>query len=87
MNDDLRRLLGPGRPELTCEECFTELDWYVDYRRAGAGAPFEVCPACRTPGECGAARDCLGMCAHLAGCPACGEEYESLQALASGESS
>ena len=61
----LRRLLGPGRPEVTCEVCFDELDRYVDLELAGADAEAAV----------------PGMAAHLRGCPACSEEYESLRAL------
>jgi hypothetical protein len=26
----LARALGPGEPELSCEECFTQLDRYVE---------------------------------------------------------
>lgn len=62
----LRRLLGPGRPEVTCEVCFDELDRYVDLELAGADAEAAV----------------PGMAAHLQGCPACAEEYQSLRALA-----
>ena len=58
----LRRLLGPGRPEVTCEVCFDELDRYVDLELAGADAEAAV----------------PGMAAHLRGCPACAEEYHSL---------
>jgi anti-sigma factor RsiW len=61
----LRRLLGPGRPEVTCEVCFAELDRYVDLELAEADAEAAV----------------PGMAAHLHGCPACSEEYESLKAL------
>ena len=61
----LRRLLGPGRPEVTCEVCFDELDRYVELELAGADAEAAV----------------PGMAAHLRGCPACAEEYESLTAL------
>ena len=61
----LRRLLGPGRPEVTCEVCFDELDRYVELERAGADAEAAV----------------PGMAAHLRGCPACGEEHQSLTAL------
>ena len=61
----LRRLLGPSRPEVTCEVCFDELDRYVDLELAGADAAAAV----------------PGMAAHLRGCPACAEEYESLTAL------
>lgn len=81
MNEYLHRLLGPGRPELTCEECFVELDRYVDLQLAAGGDGFETCAACRHPQECLEAADCLGMAAHLEGCPACGEEYESLVAF------
>ena len=61
----LRRLLGPGRPEVTCEVCFDELDRYVDLELTGADAEAAV----------------PGMAAHLRGCPACSEEHESLKAL------
>lgn len=63
----LRRLLGPGRPEVTCEVCFDELDHFVDLELAGEDAEAAV-PA---------------MTAHLRGCPACSEEYSSLKALVS----
>lgn len=62
----LVRVLGPDGDEVTCEVCFEELDRYVDAVLAGA-TPEAVVP---------------GMAAHLEGCPACGEEYESLRALA-----
>jgi hypothetical protein len=61
----LRRLLGPGRPEVTCETCFEELDRYVDLELSGADAESAV----------------PGMGAHLQGCPACAEEHASLTAL------
>jgi hypothetical protein len=61
----LARLLGPGRPELTCEQCFEELDRYVEFEVAGADAEAEI----------------PGMLAHLEGCPACAEDYESLKDL------
>jgi anti-sigma factor RsiW len=67
----LLALLGPGRPEIGCEECFEELDRYVDLEIAGADAEAAV----------------PGMRAHLAGCPACHEEHASLRALAGGERS
>ncbi len=63
----LRRLLGPGEPEVTCETCFAQLDVYVDAEVLGVD-PDDVVP---------------GMAAHLRGCPACAEEHESLNALAS----
>lgn len=61
----LRRLLGPAEPEVTCEACFEELDFYVDLEIAGADADGSV----------------PGMAAHLRGCPACSEEHASLTAL------
>lgn len=70
MNDrrhPLDRLLGPGRPEVTCELCFEELDRYVDLQVTGADADGAV----------------PGMAAHLEGCPACSEEHASLTALIS----
>jgi hypothetical protein len=65
----LVRLLGPGEPEVGCDECFAELDRYVELELAGADAEAAV----------------PGLRAHLVGCSACREEYESLQALVSGE--
>ena len=65
----LVRLLGPGKPEVGCDECFAELDRYVELELAGADAEGVV----------------PGLRAHLVGCPACREEYESLKALVSGE--
>ncbi len=59
-------LLGPRGPELTCEQCFEELDRYVDLQLAGAAADEHI----------------PGMRGHLAGCPACEEDYESLLAFA-----
>jgi len=61
----LARLLGPPGPELTCEQCFEQLDHYVESRLAGADADRLV----------------PGMRAHLAGCPACAEDQDSLLAL------
>ena len=59
------RLLGPAQPEVTCEVCFAELDRYVELELSGDDAEAQV----------------PGMAAHLAGCPACAEEYDSLTAL------
>ena len=64
----IRALLGPAGPELTCEECFEQLDRYVELELAGRAADAEV----------------PGMAAHLEGCPACREEHASLLALAGG---
>ena len=61
----LRRVLGPAGPELTCEQCFEQLDRHVELTLAGADADAAV----------------PGMRAHLEGCPACQEDHESLLAL------
>ena len=66
MTDELLRLLGPGEPEVGCDECFDQLDRHVEAELAGE----------RTVAE---------MDAHLGGCPACREEYESLRDLLSAE--
>ena len=65
MDESLRRLLGPGRPELGCDECFEQLDRYVELELRGAPAD-KLVP---------------GLRAHLVGCPACAEEHESLRAV------
>jgi hypothetical protein len=65
----LRRLLGAPGPELTCEQCFEQLDRYVDLEVAGAPAD-DLVP---------------GMRAHLEGCAACSEEHDSLRALVEDE--
>ena len=65
----LRAVLGPAGPELTCEQCFEELDRFVEAEVAG-GDPEAAVP---------------GMRAHLAGCPACSEDHASLLALVSSE--
>lgn len=59
------RILGPSGPELTCEECFAELDRYAELSLVGAN-PDEGVP---------------GMRAHLEGCPACAQDLRSLMAL------
>ena len=43
----LARLLGPADPELTCEDCFEELDRYVELELAGRDAT----PSCRACGR------------------------------------
>jgi hypothetical protein len=65
----LRRLLGPSGPEVGCDECFEQLDRYVELELAG-GDPDQVVP---------------GFRAHLAGCSACREEHDSLLALVGGD--
>ena len=69
LNQTLGRLLGGARPEIGCDECFAQLDRYVELELAGtdANAGFP------------------GLRAHLDGCPACREEHESLRALVGGE--
>jgi hypothetical protein len=75
------RLLGPEHPELGCDECFDNIDRYVETE---LGGPFGPCAACVSPAECRHDRHCLGMRAHLLGCPTCAEEYASLKALLEG---
>jgi hypothetical protein len=65
----LARLLGPAGPEVDCDTCFAELDRYVELEAAGADADAAI----------------PGLRAHLAGCPACAEEHESLLALVAAE--
>jgi hypothetical protein len=66
-HDLLRALLGPGEPELTCEQCFDELDRYVEIELAEGPGAADVQVA--------------GMRPHLQGCPACAEDHAGLQAL------
>ena len=69
MNDDtLKRLLGPAEPEVLCDECFERLDEYVDLELQGKPADDRI----------------PGLRAHLEGCPACREDYESLRDLVQG---
>ena len=60
----LGRLLGPDGPEIGCDECFEQLDRYVDLELAGADADGTI----------------PGLRAHFEGCPACGEDHDSLRA-------
>jgi hypothetical protein len=69
LDETIARLLGPAEPEVGCETCFDELDRYVELELAGADADAAI----------------PGLRAHLAGCPACREEHESLHALLGGE--
>ena len=59
------RLLGPRSPEASCDECFDQLDAYVD-RELLLGDAEHAMPT---------------LAAHLRGCPACAEDHESLLAL------
>lgn len=63
------RALGPGRPEVGCDECFELLDRYVELELAGADGEAAF----------------PGMQAHFLGCPACGEEHELLLEYARGQ--
>lgn len=63
--DVLRSLLGPDGPELSCEECFAELDRYVELELGETDADAAV----------------PGMRAHLEGCGACDEDHQSLLTL------
>jgi hypothetical protein len=66
----LARLLGPDGEQLTCEECFDQLDRFVELDLSGTEADAKV----------------PGMRAHLEGCPACREDHDSLCALLDAES-
>ncbi len=67
----LIRLLGPREPEIGCDECFEQLDRYVELElELGPDAADAAVP---------------GLRPHLDGCPACREEHESLRALVGGE--
>ena len=59
------RLLGPAGEQVTCEACFELLDEYVDLEVRGEDADARI----------------PGMAEHLAGCPACHEDHESLRDL------
>jgi hypothetical protein len=69
LTDLLGGMLGPRGPELTCDECFEQLDRYVELELSGADAAAAV----------------PGMDAHLDGCPACAEDHDSLHALVESE--
>ena len=68
LNATLERLLGPAEPEILCDECFEKIDRFVDLELRGQDADHAI----------------PGLRAHLEGCPACAEEYETLRALAAG---
>jgi hypothetical protein len=61
-------LLGPDEPELGCDDCFSQLDRYVELELQGVEAA-TVMPE---------------LAAHLRGCGACREEHDDLLAFASG---
>jgi predicted anti-sigma-YlaC factor YlaD len=62
----MSELLGPPGPEIGCDACFELLDEFVDLELEGGDADARI----------------PGMRAHLQGCPACHEEYDSLRELA-----
>ena len=68
-NPILDSLLGPRGYEVSCEDCFELLDQYVELELEGADVD----------------RRLPGMRAHLAGCPACREDHDSLHALVARE--
>ena len=78
MNDDRNRdqllgaLLGPAGPELSCEECFEQLDRHVELELGVSEAEADAAVP--------------GMRAHLEGCPACRDDHASLKALVAAES-
>ena len=65
----LDRVLGPAGPEVGCDDCFDQLDRFVELELAGVDVDAAL----------------PGLRAHLEGCPACREEHESLRALVSGD--
>jgi hypothetical protein len=66
----IARLVGPRGPQLSCEECFEQLDRYVELELASADSDAAI----------------PGMRTHLQGCSACEEDHESLRALLVAES-
>ena len=66
----LAALTGPRGPELTCDQCFEQLNRYVELELADADADTAI----------------PGMRAHLEGCSACAEDRDSLRALLISES-
>jgi hypothetical protein len=62
---EFMRILGPAGPELGCDECFDQLDAYVELELTGVRADVAM-PA---------------MHAHLVGCSACRDDHDSLLAL------
>ena len=66
-DERLEQLLGPTGPDIGCDECFERLDEYTELELQGKNADARI----------------PGMREHLAGCPACNEEHESLRTLLS----
>ena len=59
------RMLGPAGPELGCDECFDQLDAYVELELTGVRADVAM----------------SAMCEHLMGCSACRDDHDSLLAF------
>jgi hypothetical protein len=64
-DNPLARLLGTNETQVTCEECFAEIDKYVELEASGLDAA-SLAPR---------------MKAHLEGCPACREEHDDMLAF------
>ena len=62
---EFARMIGPPGPELGCDECFDQLDAYVELELADIRADVAM-PALR---------------AHLEGCSACRDDHDSLLAF------
>jgi len=62
---EFMRMLGPAGPELGCDECFDQLDVYVELELTDVTADLAM-PAMR---------------AHLMGCSACRDDHDSLLAF------
>jgi hypothetical protein len=65
MSERIEGILGPSAPEIGCDECFEQLDRYVELELSDQDADSAI----------------PGMRPHLHGCPACSEEHDSLVAL------
>lgn len=66
MGDFIHAMLGPGRAEVGCDECFDLLDQYVECQIASPAVARAQYPT---------------MATHLEGCPVCRDECDSLLAL------
>ena len=69
LSEALDSLLGPRGPEVGCDECFDQIDRYVELELSGEDVDAAL----------------PGLRAHLDGCPACRKEHDSLLALVGGE--
>jgi hypothetical protein len=62
---EFERMIGPVGPELGCDECFDQLDVFVELELTGVKAEVAM-PVMR---------------AHLVGCSACRDDHDSLLAF------